>query len=365
VRSGESLGDRQLALDHPDPIRVHPQQCLGQRVPALLGQALRGGQGAGCRGTGAAQVVHPVEYQAGQWHPVLGQPLHEIRRLAQRVPLGGGHHQERGALVLQQPIGGVGALAEPAEHGVQGRDEGLDVAQDLRAEHLGQGVGRGVHPGRQGPQVGPAADLGRRREQPDEPPVQERAEPGRGVQEVQGRPGRRGVDDHQVPGAVPVGGGPQLAELLHRHVLLGAGERAGQRLVEGIGQDLLGLVGGRVRLDDLVEGALHVEHHGVEAAAVGGVQAGYRAGGVVQLGQAQGLGQPPGRVDGQHDHAAARFRCPQPQRGGGGGLADPAGAAAQHDPGRPVDQQCLDVQQRPDVQLGHAMPCSRSSSASG
>ena len=44
-----------------------------------------------------------------------------------------------------------------------------------------------------------------------------------------------------------VGLGAQLAELLHRHVLLRARERAGDRLVEGVGEDLGGLLGGGVR----------------------------------------------------------------------------------------------------------------------
>ena len=127
--------------------------------------------------------------------------------------------------------------------------------------------------------------------------------------------------------------GAQLAELLHRHVLLRAGERAGDRLVEGVGQDLLGLLRGGVGRHDLVEGALHVEHHRVERAARRGVDAGDRPGGVVELGEAEGLGQPPRRVDGEDDDLAPVLGRPQPERGGRGGLADPAGAAADDDPG--------------------------------
>jgi hypothetical protein len=84
---------------------------------------------------------------------------------------------------------------------------------------------------------------------------------------------------------------------------------------------------------DLVEGALHVQHHGVQFAAgtVAGVELDL-AGAVVQSGQAQRLGQPPGRVDGQHDGAAAvQFGRPQRQRRRRGGLPDPARTAADHD----------------------------------
>jgi hypothetical protein len=56
----------------------------------------------------------------------------------------------------------------------------------------------------------------------------------------------------------------QLAQLFHRHVLLGAGEGAGQGLVERVGEDLLGFLSTGVRLHDLVERALHVQHHRVE-----------------------------------------------------------------------------------------------------
>ena len=69
--------------------------------------------------------------------------------------------------------------------------------------------------------------------------------------------------------------------------------------------------------DDLVEGPLHVQHHRVQLAAGRRVDARHRARGVVQLGQPQRLGQPAGRVDGQHHDRAARARrraAPAPPR---------------------------------------------------
>ena len=61
---------------------------------------------------------------------------------------------------------------------------------------------------------------------------------------------------------------------------------------------------------DLVEGALHVQHHRAQAAArlAGDVLDDAR--GVVQRGQAHRLGQPPGRVDGEDDDAAPGLLLP-------------------------------------------------------
>ena len=193
------------------------------------------------------------------------------------------HDDERGLGVLEQRVGLVGALPEAAEHRVEGSHERLNVLQQLATEHLGQGVGDDVHPDAEHLEAGPASRLGRCRQEPDEAAVEERAQALGGVEEVQRRPRRGGVHDDEVPAAVPTGFGAQLTELLHRHVLLGAGERARQRLVEGVGEDLLGLLRGGVVEDDLVEGPLHVEHHRVEGAAPSRVDPEDGAGGVVEL----------------------------------------------------------------------------------
>ncbi len=92
-----------------------------------------------------------------------------------------------------------------------------------------------------------------------------------------------------------------------------------------------------MRQHDLVEGPLHVEHHGLELAVAGHALDDPR--GVVELGQPHRLRQPPGRVDGQDDDLAAALGGPQADRRRGGGLADAAGPAAHDDPGlRVVDQ---------------------------
>jgi hypothetical protein len=196
------------------------------------------------------------------------------------------------------------------------------------------------------PQPGPPAELGRRRDEPDEPPVEERPEPLGRVEEVQRRPRRRRVDDDEVPGALAVGPRAQLPELLHRHVFLGPRERGRHGLVEGVGEDLLSGLASRVGEHDLVEGPLHVEHHRVEAAAGHGLgrQAGDQPRHIVELGEAERLGQATRRVDGQHDDPAPLLGGPQSERGGGRRLADTARPAADDDPGMPVSQHRVDVQ---------------------
>ena len=245
--------------------------------------------------------MHPVEHQAGQRHLLLGQTPGEERGLAQRVRFGYGDHDEGCALRLQQLVRGVGAFPEAAEHGVKGVHEGLHVREQSRAEQLAQSAGHQAESAGQQLECAEAADLGRRRQNLDEPAVQEGAEPVRRVQEVQRGAARRGVDHDQVPLAVRV----QLAQLLHRHVLLRAGEARGQRLVEGVRHDLLGAALVGVFEHDVVERALHVQHHRVQPAPGRCVDALDRTRGVVQLGQAQRLREPPCRVDGEHDDVPA------------------------------------------------------------
>ena len=78
------------------------------------------------------------------------------------------------------------------------------------------------------------------------------------VQEVERVGGGRRVEHDQVVARVLAHG----VQLLHRHVLLRAGERRGDVLVQAVVEDALGALGRRgVALDQLVEGALGVEHH--------------------------------------------------------------------------------------------------------
>jgi hypothetical protein len=101
-----------------------------------------------------------------------------------------------------------------------------------------------------------------------------------------------------------------------------------------------------MRLDGLVEGPLHVEHHGVQAAVGLPVPVGqrHRPRGVVQRGQAHRLGQPARRIDRQHHHMPAAFGGPDTQRGRRRRLAHPAGTAADDDAGPRVVEQPVDLE---------------------
>ncbi len=314
--------------------------------PAVSGSSsaepFRAGQRGLGRDSGRWRGREPVEDQPGQRHRLGRQPLDEERRLAQGVRVRRGHHQERRLPVLEDLVGLVRPGPETPEQGVEGGHERLDVAQHLPAEHLADRAGHHGHARREQPGRSPR----RSQQYPDQPAVEERGQPFWGVQEVESGPGRWRVDHDQVPSTAGGGLGPELAELLHRHVLLGAGERARQRLVERVLVDLLGLVGRRVGRDDLVEGPFHVEHHRVEAAALRRIHGFDRARDVVELGEPHRLGQPPCRVDGQHDDLPPGLGGLQRKRRGRRRLADSPRPAADHDADGRVRDQCVEIESR-------------------
>jgi hypothetical protein len=115
-------------------------------------------------------------------------------------------------------------------------------------------------------------------------------------------------------------------------------EPAGDVDVERVGED--GVAGGGVGgvgPHQVVPRLLGVEHGGPQLApgldAGPGEQAGVDLGlDVAELLQAQGVGQALGGVDGDDQHLAAQLGAGHGAQGrGGGGLAHPAGAAADHD----------------------------------
>ncbi len=116
-----------------------------------------------------------------------------------------------------------------------------------------------------------------------------------------------------------------------------------------------------MRLDDLVEGPLHVQHHGVQFAARAAIHALDLARHVVQFLDAHRLREPARRIDGEDDDLPAALRRPYPQGRRRRGLADAAGAAAHHDPGGGVVQDRVHLQPVGVRQAVHeATPCFRS-----
>ena len=107
-----------------------------------------------------------------------------------------------------------------------------------------------------------------------------------------------------------------------------------QRLVEGVGQDLRGPVRVGVRLDDLVERPLHVEHHRVRAAAVAASTPSTWRG--VLSSSVRPIDWASRRAGSMVSTTTCRPRSAarSAERGRGRGLAHAAGAAADDDPGR-------------------------------
>jgi len=98
----------------------------------------------------------------------------------------------------------------------------------------------------------------------------------------------------------------QFVELLHRHVLRGAGEPVGELLVQPIGLDTLGDGGGGCEaFDERIEGALGVECQGIEMGGVIHHDPTWFGGEPVQ---SQRVFQAARRIDGDHRGAAGVLR---------------------------------------------------------
>ncbi len=147
-----------------------------------------------------------------------------------------------------------------------------------------------------------------------------------GVEEIHGPAAGRGVDDDEVEAAVLV----ELVQLLYRHVLLRAGQRVAEVAVQPALQDGLGLglVAG-VPADRVVEGGFGVEHHRPQ---LPGPRSVHPARGVGQRIQAEGVGEAPGRIDGNNTGPPALAGAPDRDGCRSGGLTDSSRAAADDDP---------------------------------
>ena len=287
-------------------------EVLGQRQGAL-GRDLQVGP------------VDAVHHQAGQRHALFGQPVDEVGRLAEGVALR--RWRRPGTSSAPRPAAGRSRLARCRKPPKIASKAATKVCRSVsswppRTFFSARRDQVEAHADQ------PERSAGAGQQHPQEAAVQQRAEVLGRVQEVQRRPGRRGVDHDQVPAAVVLGLRVQLTELLHRHVLLRARERRRQRLVERVLQD---------RLRALGRASAPPRPRRRSASCPASWRPGcrrrrvssplHRTRGVVQLADAERLRQPAGRVDGQHDHLAPRFGGAQGQRRRRGRLAHPARAA--------------------------------------
>jgi hypothetical protein len=159
--------------------------------------------------------------------------------------------------------------------------------------------------------------------------AEERGEPARVGDEVDGVARGRGVDDHHLEGSLRGGARHQV----HRHQLVHAGRRVGEAEVEPVVEHARlgrGLVFEEL-LGEGVERAARVGHQRGEVAARGRER---DARDLVGDGHAHGARQAPRRIDGDDQRGAAGTRQRQGQRGRGRRLAHAAAAGADHHEGR-------------------------------
>ena len=242
--------------------------------------------------------------------------------------LQGRHDHERGAAVREQARDGLGSLDETVVHRLEQDEELRDVRQELRSQdpvgHLVEGSRREVD------QPRPVGH--------DQPAQQARREEVghalRRIEKVERVARRRRVDDDQVVLTL----GVDLVEPLHRDVVVRLHEARRDVLVQRVGQDLLaGLLVGRMRADEIVPALLRVQHRRPQLAPRVAPRLGEHVVGDADLVvpdplQPQRVGQPTGRVDRQHQDAAALFdHGGGGQRGGRRGLAHPSGSAGDDD----------------------------------
>ena len=226
-------------------------------------------------------------------------------------------------------VDGPGPLHEAVVHGLEQHEELGDVLPGTASRGCGRPPGRRAST----PACHPAP--GRHGEPAQQPAAEEVGHALGGVEEVEGVAGRRRVDDDQVVAAR----GVELVEPLHGDVVVALHEAAGDVVVERVGED--GVAGGGVggvAAHEVVPRLLGVEHGGPQLApGLGDAGGGERLGRDLRLHvaealQAEGVGQPPGRVDGEHQHLAAELGGGHGRgRRRGRGLAHPARAAADDD----------------------------------
>ena len=343
VAAGEPSRSARSRLIRPSRSRVQPQQ---RRVTRRLARS--SSRSARCPGRLGRQADrHRRAVTRLSTRPASGicsSASRSTKNAASRSASASGEAITTKAVwrVLQDLVGLVGPSPEAAEQRVERGDERLDVAQHLPAEHLGDRVGDDVHADdkiRAGPLAGTSSSLISRPSRNDDSRSgasrKSSADRDGGVSTTirshrpLTRPPRRAAGRASPSPCTPA---------CRRTSSTAPGRRGCSRIC-------CAFCRGRVGLHDLVERALHVEHHRVEAAAgLARRHPSTRAGRVVELGEPHGLGQPACWVDGQDDGLASLLGGAQCQRAGRRGLADATRAAAHDDPYELVGEQRIDVE---------------------
>ena len=314
----EPAGEQLDVAPVPGGQHVVVAEILGHALGQLVAQLRRELGGHVTRVGVAEQVmVDAVDDHPAEGHARGLELAPEVDGLLDRLALGRGDEEEHGLRIGQEPVDLDRALLEPVDHPADGAEEHREVLEEVDAGHPLEHPE--YHPG--APAHHPGGEAGGAEEDLQGTALEELGQP------------VGGVEDEQVEVVRLV----ELVELGDGRVLLRAGHGARELLVDPVLQHLgARLLIGRQLFDDLVEGALGVEHHGPQLAlhleARGLEELGvHEVGLVAQLLQAQGVGEPPGGIDRDHRHLAALRRRAHGDRRGGRRLPDAAGPAADAD----------------------------------
>ncbi len=282
-----------------------------------------------------AARVHAVHDEAAERQLGLVEAIAEVDRLVDRHRLRARDEDEGRVAAAEHLVHLLRALAEAAEDLVELDEEARHLVEEVGADEARQPAEheRGAHAdGLEREATGVEVGLG---QPPDRRRVDGRGEALRGVEEVERVRGRRRVEDDEVVATLRL----DLVELRHRRVLVRPRERRADLPVEGVGEDAIadrGLLG--VPLDELVERALLIEHHGEERAALPERQPGRREplarhldGIVPEPVDAERVRQALGRIDRQHQHPPPGARGAEAEGRRGGGLPHAARAHADDD----------------------------------
>ena len=260
------------------------------------------------------------------------QPLHEVRRLAQRVGL----RAPRPRGTPSRRPGAARRSAGPAAGTRRTACRTRSRTSACRAAPAPPRILVSALVTSPNPAViSRAGPLRRRQQQPHEPAVEEAGEPLGRVEEVQRGARGRGVDDDQVPAAGACGRPGRAGRASPSPCTPGCPRTSWRRRRRtgwpGSAAPSPGWPGSRPPRRRCASCPAS-SRRGCRPSVRPGRDARHRARGVVERLDPHRLGQPAGRVDGEHDDLAAALGGPQREGGRGGGLADAAGAAADDDP---------------------------------
>ena len=186
----------------------------------------------------------------------------KVDGLRDRLTLRSADHQEAGLGIGQEFIDPLGPLAKSAQHAAEGLKE---LRQVLEYLHAGDAAQNGEHH-RGSAAEDPHAQAGWAHEDLEGASLDELHQAAWRFEEVERVAAWRGVEHQQVVAGLRM----ELEQLLHRHVLLRAGEGGRELLVDPVPEDPVpALLVGGVAAHQLVEGGLRVEHHRPQLTAVG------------------------------------------------------------------------------------------------